>query len=84
LRDIHVILSPGGVLHIKTDHPEYFAAMEEAIAETQDLWNVRDRTSDLHGGNPDAGKLAIPDVTLFERLFIADGKPIHSVKLHKK
>ena len=84
LRDVHSVLADGGLFHIKTDHADYFAAMEEAINETRDLWNVRERTTDLHAGNPDAGKLTIPDVTLFERLFIKDGLPIHSVKLFKK
>jgi len=82
LRDIHGVLRKGGLFHIKTDHPDYFEAMEEAIAETAPLWDARDRTTDLHGGNPEAHKLAIPDVTLFEKLFIQDGKPIHSVKLY--
>jgi tRNA (guanine-N7-)-methyltransferase len=81
LRDIHGILKPGGVFHIKTDHPGYFEAMEEAIAATRELWDIRERTADLHAGNPEASELKIPDVTLFERLFIADGLPIHSVKL---
>jgi tRNA (guanine-N7-)-methyltransferase len=84
LRDIHSLLKTGGLFHIKTDHAGYFEAMEEAIAETRELWDVRERTADLHAGNPHAGELTIPDVTLFERLFIQDGKPIHSVKLHSR
>jgi hypothetical protein len=45
---------------------------------------VRERTADLHAGNAEASKLSIPEVTLFEKLFIRDGKPIHSVKLYKR
>jgi tRNA G46 methylase TrmB len=84
LRDLHALLAPGGVFHIKTDHAGYFEAMEESIAATRDLWDARERTTDLHGSNPKARELRIPEVTLFERLFIADGKPICSVKLYRK
>jgi tRNA (guanine-N7-)-methyltransferase len=84
LRDIHASLKDDGLFHIKTDHPGYFEAMEEAIAETKALWTIQGRTADLHAGNPDAAKLTIPEVTLFERLFIKDGKPIHSVKLTRR
>jgi tRNA (guanine-N(7)-)-methyltransferase len=84
LREIHEVLKDDGFFHIKTDHAGYFEDMETAIAETSDLWQVRERTVDLHAGNANAGKLSIPEVTLFEKLFIQDGKPIHSVKLYKK
>jgi tRNA (guanine-N7-)-methyltransferase len=81
LTDLHHVLSPGGILHIKTDHPDYFDWMEEAIEKTRPLWETLSHTRDLHAGNPDAGKLQIPEVTLFERLFIHDGLPIHQVQL---
>jgi hypothetical protein len=55
--------------------------MEEAIAETKSLWEIHDRTTDLHAGNPNPEKLEIPDVTLFEKLFIKDGIQINSVRL---
>jgi tRNA (guanine-N7-)-methyltransferase len=81
LKDIHQVLKPGGALHIKTDHRGYFDWMEEAIAETKSLWEIHDRTTDLHAGNPNPEKLEIPDVTLFEKLFIKDGIQINSVRL---
>lgn len=81
LTDLHHVLCANGILHIKTDHPEYFAWMEEALAKTSHLWETLSHTRDLHGGNADAKKLQIPDVTLFERLFIQDGLPIHQVIL---
>jgi tRNA (guanine-N7-)-methyltransferase len=84
LKDLHHVLKPGGVLHIKTDHRGYFDWMEEAIAKTSSLWEVRDRTTDLHAGNPAPEKLEIPNVTLFEKLFIKDGIQINSVRLIAK
>ncbi|MDR3606715.1 MAG: tRNA (guanosine(46)-N7)-methyltransferase TrmB [Oligoflexia bacterium] len=81
LRDLHSVLRTGGILHIKTDHPGYFDWINDALQETRALWEVMSHTRDLHGGNPDAKKLQIPDVTLFERLFINDGLPIHQVIL---
>lgn len=83
LRDIHQVLKPGGILHIKTDHRGYFDWMEDAISKTATLWKLENRTNDLHANNPDRLKLQIPDVTLFEKLFIADGIPINSVTLRK-
>ena len=59
-------------------------ALEAAIAKTATLWDVSERTTDLHAANPAAAHLTMPDVTLFERLFIADGVKICSVKLRKK
>lgn len=81
LRDIHHILKPGGIFHIKTDHRGYFDWMEERIAETRDLWTVLDRSTDLHANHPNPLKLDIPEVTLFERLFIRDGIQINSIHL---
>jgi tRNA (guanine-N7-)-methyltransferase len=80
-------LRKGGVFHIKTDHPGYFEWMLEAVAECEresgKLWEVVEQTPDLHAGNPQAHELKIPDVTLFERLFIKDGININSVKLKR-
>jgi tRNA (guanine-N7-)-methyltransferase len=84
LRDVHALLAPSGVFHIKTDHAGYFDWMIAAIEETRELWDVQDLTRDLHAGNPAPQKLTIPEVTLFERLFIQDGLPIHSVRLVRK
>jgi tRNA (guanine-N7-)-methyltransferase len=81
LRAIAPAVRPGGIFHIKTDHPGYFEWMEAAIRETPDCWKVLETTRDLHAGHPDPKRLAIPEVTLFERLFIRDGIPIQSVKL---
>lgn len=84
LERLQPLLTDSGEFHVKTDHAGYFEAMEGEIAKVESLWGARDRTRDLHAGNPLAAKLDFPDVTLFEKLFIRDGIPIHSVKLTPK
>ena len=74
-------IAPGGMLHIKTDHREYFDQIVAAAAQTR--WQVEHLSYNLHEHHPDPRSLQIPDVTLFEKLFIADGLPVHSLKLRK-
>ena len=81
LRELRPLLVDGGVFHIKTDHAGYFEWMKEAFAQVGDVWKIDRITDDLHVGNPNAGQLKIPEVTLFERLFIKDQIPIHSAWL---
>jgi len=81
LRELAPLLKKTGVFHIKTDHPGYFEWMEDALREASDFWSVLERSTDLHAGHPAPGKLEIPEVTLFEKLFIKDGIKIHSLKL---
>ncbi|MCM2322964.1 MAG: hypothetical protein NDJ90_06845 [Oligoflexia bacterium] len=78
------LLKADGLFHIKTDHPGYFEWMEAAVERTSHLWTIVERTNDLHAGHPDPTQLRIPEVTLFERLFIQDGIKIHSLKLQPK
>jgi tRNA (guanine-N7-)-methyltransferase len=84
LRHAARVVKSGGTFHIKTDHLGYFEWMEAAIAEVSELWEVTDRTNDLHKNHPDPTKLTIPEVTLFERLWIKDGIKINSVWLKRK
>jgi len=87
LRSIARLVRSGGTFHIKTDHAGYFDWMEEALAALQKEagcpWKVLEHTRDLHAGNPDPLKLEIPDVTLFEKIFIRQGIKIHSLKLER-
>ena len=84
LRSIAPLLSKRGHFHIKTDHAGYFEFILENLAQLTDTWEVLEMTKDLHAGNENARFLKIPEVTLFERLFIKDGLPIHSVKIRAK
>lgn len=84
LRSVAALVRPGGVFHIKTDHLGYFEWMEEAIRQVPDLWEPTEHTRDLHAAHPAPLTLKIPEVTLFESLFLKDGIKINSVKLVRK
>ena len=81
LRSIAPLISSTGYFHLKTDHAEYFEFILENLAELKDVFEVIEMTKDLHANHPNPTSLKIPEVTLFERLFIKDGLPIHSVKV---
>jgi tRNA (guanine-N(7)-)-methyltransferase len=81
LRSIAPLISNQGHFHLKTDHAEYFQFILEEIEKLIDVYEVLEMTKDLHAKHPDPKSLKIPEVTLFEKLFIKDGLPIHSVKL---
>ena len=92
LLTIHSLLKKGGIFHIKTDHAEYFDSMLEELkaviappekpnGATEPSFEILELTKNLHEKNENARGLTIPDVTLFERIFIKQGLPIHSLKL---
>jgi tRNA G46 methylase TrmB len=73
---------PGhGIFHLKTDHADYFDFILGNLDELKEVYEVLEMTRDLHAAHPAPHSLQIPDVTLFERLFIKDGLPIHSLKI---
>jgi len=84
LLSIAPLLSETGIFHLKTDHAEYFEFILENLHSLSGTFEIIEMTRDLHAGNPNAKLLTIPAVTLFERLFIKDGLPIHSVKVRRK
>jgi tRNA (guanine-N7-)-methyltransferase len=84
LRTVAPLLSDRGYFHIKTDHEEYFDFILSELNEVKDIFEPFELTRNLHENHPNPKSLLIPDVTLFERLFIKDGLPIYSVKLKKK
>lgn len=84
LKTVAPLLSGRGHFHIKTDHREYFDYIIENLNQLKDTYEVFDLTYNLHEKHPNPKSLLIPDVTLFERLFIKDGLPIYSVKLKSK
>jgi tRNA (guanine-N7-)-methyltransferase len=84
LKSIAEVMKPTGVFHIKTDHPGYFEWMLNAVDRCKDHWTILEMTRDLHQNHPAPETLRIPEVTLFERLFIRDGIKIQSVKLQKR
>lgn len=60
------ILVPGGVMHISTDHEDYFREMHRYLAE------------DARFGEVPALVRPEDEQTDFERLFLSKGDPIHS------
>jgi tRNA (guanine-N7-)-methyltransferase len=84
LRRCAGIVRPGGTFSIKTDHAGYAEHMRDVIQACQANWELTDESQDLHASNPRAAELKIPEVTLFERLFIKDGIPIHSYRLARR
>lgn len=84
LRRFAPLIRKGGTFEIRTDHVGYFDWIEAAVRATEDLWEIELLTRDKHAAHPDPLKLEIPDVTLFERLFIRDGLPIHAVTLKRR
>ena len=84
LRSLAPLISDRGHFHLKTDHAEYFEFILENLAELNDVFEIVDMTKNLHANHPNPTSLKIPEVTLFERLFIKDGLPIHSVKMRPK
>ncbi len=83
LREAARVVRKGGIFHIKTDHDGYFEWMREAFAKVGDVWAVEKESFDLHAGHPEPTKLEIPEVTLFEKLFVKDGIKIKSAHLRR-
>ncbi len=81
LRQIAPLLKTNGILHIKTDHAGYFDWILKCLNQTQDVWEIVEFTRNLHENHPDPKSLKIPEVTLFERIFIREGIPIQSIRL---
>lgn len=84
LSHFHRLLRPTGTLHIKTDHAGYFDAILEAVEQTQSLWRIESSTRDLHRDHPNPKSLQVPEITVFEGLFIRRGLPIHQIILKKR
>ena len=79
LKRIAPLLKPGGLFHIKTDHPGYFDWMLAAFTAVQDTWRIESQTHDRHAGRSaeELARLEIPDVTLFEKVWLREGKRVH-------
>lgn len=84
LRKLAPLVREGGTFEIRTDHPDYFEWMEDAVSKVGDIWQVKTRTVDRHKDHPLPTSLQIPQVTLFEKLFIKDGIKIQSLGLVRR
>ena len=83
LRRMHEVLAPGGRLTVRTDHPQYFAQMLEVTQRVPEPWKLLTHQVDKYAGHPDPQALVIPDVTLFERLFIRQRIAIQELELQR-
>lgn len=69
---LHQVLAPGGEVRIKTDDKPYFTQIEKIIAHASDF----ERTEWI-----DEKDYPLTD---FEKHFLAQGLPVHRVRLRKK
>lgn len=84
LEHFHHCLKSGGILHLKTDHDGYFDWILEHLEPIRNLWEIQSETRDLHANHPNPQTLEIPEVTLFEKIFIKEGIKIKQLILVKK
>lgn len=77
------LLPPDGLFDVKTDHPGYFDWMLEHAGRAERFWRLETTTRDLHAGVADPRSLKIPEITLFEGLFIKDGIKIQALRLRR-
>jgi len=84
LKRIHSCIKNGGILHIKTDHREYFDFILEWLPDVLNHYEVISKSFNVYGEHPAPHLLPLGEVTLFERLFIKDGLPIHELILKTK
>jgi len=78
LTTLHALLVPGGRVHLATDHADYFAWMQEHVAQVTDLY---DR---LPFDKPDS---AGPDELVgsnFERKYRHEGRTFNGMTLRKR
>jgi len=77
------VVRSGGAFEIRTDHDDYFQWMLDAHQEASKNWKKEALTWNAHENHPNPLELQIPEVTLFERLFIRDGIPIKKLILSR-
>ncbi|MBY0470374.1 tRNA (guanosine(46)-N7)-methyltransferase TrmB [bacterium] len=79
------LVKRGGSFEIRTDHPAYFEWMLKSIDQSKEHWEMLSMTRDKHATDREAAKkLKIPEVTLFERVFILEDIPIQQAILRRK
>ena len=77
------LIRTGGTFEIRTDHSGYFQWMQEELGLAPGLFEVTESTIDHYETHPNPGALQIPEVTLFEKLFIQDGIKIKRMLLRR-
>jgi tRNA (guanine-N7-)-methyltransferase len=67
------LLKNDGIFSFKTDHPDYFAAVETSLGNSAESWKILKKTNDLYK-SPWINN-NIP--TEFEKLFLSKGLPVN-------
>ncbi len=80
LNKVAPLVRSGGTLEIRTDDLAYAAWIDREIRGSS-AWKLLHYEPNRHGAHPAPETLTIPDVTLFERIFIHAKKPIHRFML---
>lgn len=83
LKRLASVVKQGGYFEVRTDHPDYFTAMKKDVVQAP-CWKPIVETADRHAGHPNPASLEIPEVTLFERVFISKGIPIQQMILERR
>ena len=83
LTQVTPLIRPGGTFEVRTDHSGYFDWMLGEVAKVPELLEPVEQSRDLYAGHAAPQNLQIPEVTLFERLFIRDGIPIKKLLLKR-
>ena len=83
LNQLYPILSDKAKIEIKTDHAVYFGWMQAAVEACRKSFRVVHLSYDRHAEIENPMKLDFPEVTVFEKLALKKGIPIHEMWLEK-
>lgn len=76
LRQLHRVLTDGGLIRIVTDHDDYFAWIEQHASQVADLFERQPFAPGSVGDGEIVG-------TNFERKYRREGRPFHAMTLKK-
>jgi len=84
LLSIHSLLHREGIFKVKTDHAGYYQEMLSILKQVEPQWRIDKNSDNLHQNNPHPELLELPEVTLFEKIFIKKNLPIHMIEMKKR
>lgn len=83
-KSFHFFLKPGGLLDFKTDQESYFDWVLAGFEAVRRDWEVLDCQRHLHASQPHPELLRVPEVTVFEQLFIRKKLPIFRLQVRRR
>ncbi len=78
------LIKKGGSFEIRTDHKGYYDWIIEALNAGGFDLQTASLVEDVYADHPDPEALEIPEVTLFEKIFIKKRLPIYKIHLNKQ